>query len=108
MKAEQRTLSGDVQYRINEPFVMSAFNIKGGWLINTFSEKAGYNLINSERITEDGKLMRRKSTEYQKVNSVYVPIKNTEDTYDYSRDFKLRVHEDGVFKNIFTQGHYFS
>ena len=100
MKAEQRTLSGDLQYRIHEPFYMNAFNIKG-WLINTYSKKAGFNIIDSERITDDGKLMLRKSTEYQKVNGVYVPTRDTEDTYDYNRDFSLKIHEEGVFKNIF-------
>ncbi|MDD5063668.1 MAG: hypothetical protein PHQ35_02765 [Phycisphaerae bacterium] len=100
MKAEQRTLSGDLQYRIHEPFIMNTLNIKG-WLINTFSEKAGYNIIDSERITADGKLMLRKSTEYQKVNGVYVPIRDTKDTYDHNRDFSLQIHEEGVFKNIF-------
>jgi hypothetical protein len=100
MKAEKRTLSGDLQYRIHEPFLMNAFNIRG-WLINTYSEKAGYNIIDSERITADGKLMWRKRTEYQKVNGVYVPIRDTEDTYDYNRDFSLKIHEEGVFKDIF-------
>ncbi len=100
MKAEQRTLSGDLQYRIYEPFEINASNIKG-WLINTFSEKAGYNIIDSERITADGKLMWQKSTEYQKVNGVYVPIRDTVDTYDHNRDFSLQIHEEGVFKNIF-------
>lgn len=100
MKAEQRTLSGDLQYRIHEPFIMNTLNIKG-WLINTFSEKAGYNIIDSERITADGKSMLRKSTEYQKVNGVYVPIRDTKDTYDHNRDFSLQIHEEGVLKNIF-------
>jgi hypothetical protein len=100
MKAEQRTLSGDLQYRIHEPFYMNAFNIRG-WLINTFSENSGYNIIDSERVTDDGKLMWRKSTEYQKVNGVYVPIRDTEETYDYSSDFSLRKHEECVYKNIF-------
>jgi len=100
MKAEQRTLSGDLQYRIHEPFEINAFNIRG-WLINTFSEKSGYNIIDSERITADGKLMWRKSTEYQKVNGVYVPIRDTEDTYYYRSDFSLKIHNEDVFKNIF-------
>jgi len=99
MKAEQRTLSGDLQYRIHEPFYMNAFDIRG-WLINTYSEKAGYNIIDSERITVDGKLMWRKSTEYQKVNGVYVPIRDTEETYSYESDFSLRTHKEWVFKNV--------
>jgi hypothetical protein len=100
MKAEQRTLSGDLQYRIYEPFETKGLNIKG-WIINTFSEKAGYNIIDWEMMTADGKLMWRKSTEYQKVNGVYVPIRNTKDRYDFNSDFSLREHEEGVFKNIF-------
>jgi hypothetical protein len=44
--------------------------------------------------------MTKKSFEYQKVNGVYVPIRDTEDTYDYSRDFSLRSHEEDVFKNV--------
>ncbi|MDD5063665.1 MAG: hypothetical protein PHQ35_02750 [Phycisphaerae bacterium] len=101
MKAEQRILSGDLQYRIYEPFETNAFNIKKGWFINTFSEKAGFNIIDREMMTADGKLMLRKSTEYQKVNGVYVPIRYTKDRYDFNSDFSLREHEEGVFKNIF-------
>jgi len=100
MKAEQRTLSGDLQYRIYEPFETNAFNIKKGWIINTFSEKAGYNIIDWEMKTVDGKLMWRKSMEYQKINGIYVPIKYTEDRYDFNSDFSLREHEEGIFKNI--------
>ncbi|MFA5659236.1 MAG: hypothetical protein WC900_08120 [Oscillospiraceae bacterium] len=99
MKAEQRTLSGDLQYRVYEPFYMNAFNIKG-WLINTFSEKAGYNIIDSKRITEDGKLMARESTEYQKINGVYVPIKSTEKQFDYTGDFSLQSQQEETFKNV--------
>jgi hypothetical protein len=100
LKVEQRTLSGDVQYRVHEPFNINAFNINNCWIINTFSANSGYNIISSERIRADGKLMTKKSFEYQKVNGVYVPIRDTEDTYDYSRDFSLRSHEEDVFKNV--------
>lgn len=100
LKVEQRTLSGDVQYRVHEPFKLSGFVIINGWLINTFSANAGYNIISAERISADGKLMQRKSMEYQKVNSVYVPIRDTEDNYDFKRDFSLRVHTETVFKNV--------
>lgn len=99
MKAEQRTLSGDLQYRIHEPFYMNAFNIKG-WLINTFSERSGYNIIDSERITADGKLMVQESTEYQKINGVYVPIKSTEKQFDYTGDFSLKMQEEQTFNNV--------
>jgi hypothetical protein len=99
LKVEQQTLSGDVQYRVHEPFTLNAFGIKG-WLINTFSVNAGYNMVSSERIHADGKLMQKKSTEYQKVNGVYVPIRDAQDTYDYSRDFSLRVHDEEVFKDV--------
>lgn len=100
MKVEQRTISGDVQYRIHEPFNINAFNINDCWIINTFSANSGYNIISLQMITaKDGKLMQQKSIEYQKVNGVYVPIKNTEYTYDF-RDFNLRAHSETVYKNV--------
>jgi len=100
LKVEQRTLSGDIQYRVHEPFILITFKTFNGWVINTFSANAGYNIISSERICADGKLMQKKSTEYQKINGVYVPIKDAEDTYDYSRDFSLQGHTERVFKNV--------
>ena len=100
LKVEQRTVSGDVQYRVHEPFKMNVFNINNGWLINTFSANAGYNMISSERSRADGKPMQKNSTEYQKVNGVYVPIRAEEDSYDYSRDFRLRGYNETSFKNV--------
>jgi len=44
--------------------------------------------------------MWQKSTEYQKVNGVYVPIRDTEETYSYESDFSLRTHKEWVFKNV--------
>jgi len=99
MKVEQRTLSGDVQYRVHEPFVMNVFDINNVWEIKTFSANAGYNIISSEMTTDDGKLMHQESIEYQDVNGVYVPSRRTKDTFDY-RDFSLSSHKENVFKNV--------
>jgi len=101
LKVEERTLSGDVQYRVHEPLRLNTFDIKNFWIINTFSANAGYNIISSEKIRAgDGKLMEKQTMEYQKANGVYVPIRNTEDRYDFSRDFTLRSHEEIVLKNV--------
>jgi hypothetical protein len=99
LRVEQRTLSGDVQYRIHEPFRMNVFDINNIWQVKIFSANASYNMISWEMTSADGKLMHKKGLEYQKVNGVYVPIRDTEDTFDY-RDFSLRHHEEGVFKNV--------
>ncbi len=99
LKVEQRNLSGDVQYRVHEPSKTNSLGINNFWVINTFSANAGYNRISREMTSIDGKLMQKQSTEYQKVNGMYVPIRDTEDTYDF-RDFKPRVHVERVFKNV--------
>jgi len=99
-KVEQRTISGDLQYRIRLPFKLNRFDINNVWVTKIFSADAGYNMISSERTSADGgKLMQQESMEYEKINDVCVPIRRTKDTYDF-RDFTLRVHEENVFKNV--------
>jgi len=103
LKVEQRTLDGDVQYRVHEPLTFNVFDINNIWTVRTFSTNAGYNMISSEtRSADGGQLMHQKSMEYQKVNGVYVPIRGTEDKFDYSdyKDFSLRTHKEWVFKNV--------
>jgi hypothetical protein len=99
IKVEKRIISGDLQYRIQEPSWTNNPNIKNFWTINIFSANAGYNNISWETTNVDGKTMQKLTTEYQKVNDVYVPIKNIEDNYDF-RDFSLRSHFETVFKNV--------
>jgi len=103
LRVEQRTLSGDVQYRVHEPFSMNVFDINNVWVVKTFSANASYNMISSKMTSAEGQLMQQKSLEYQKVDGVYVPIRGTEDTFDY-RDFSLRVHKEQVFKNVRING----
>jgi hypothetical protein len=99
IKVEQKIISGDLQYRIHEPFWTNNPQIKNFWTINTFSQDAGYNRISWETTSIDGKTMQKLSTEYQKVNDVYVPIKNIEDNYDF-KNFSLQSHNETVFKNV--------
>ncbi|MFA5239627.1 MAG: hypothetical protein WC476_07990 [Phycisphaerae bacterium] len=100
-KVEQRTVSGDLQYRVHMPLRLNSFGIKYLWRIKTFSANTGYNMISLEMITADGgKLMQQENIEYQKINDVYVPVKRMKNTYDYSRDFSLRSQEEQVFKNV--------
>jgi hypothetical protein len=100
-KVEQRAVSGDLQYRVQLPLnKLNFFDIGNMWMIKIFSANAGYNMISSQTITVDGeKLMEQESTEYQEIDGVYVPIKETKDNYD-PRDFSLRSSEEKVFKNI--------
>jgi len=100
LKVEQRTLAGDLQYRIHRPYRLNSFGIKNFWMVQTFSTQAGYNMISWKMITADGgKLMQQESIEYQNINDVYVPIRSTKNSYDY-RDFTLRSTIEGVFRNV--------
>jgi hypothetical protein len=99
-KVEQRTVSGDVQYRVYNPYRINSFGIDNFWKIHTFSANSGYNIISLKMITaKDGKLMQQENIEYQKINGVYVPVRRTEDSYDF-RDFNLRSHTETAFKNV--------
>jgi hypothetical protein len=100
LKAEQRTLAGDLQYRIHRPYRLNSFGIKNFWMVQTFSTQAGYNMISWKMVTADGgKLMQQGSIEYQKINDVYVPIRSTKESYD-PRDFTLKSTEETVFRNV--------
>ncbi|MFA5240521.1 MAG: hypothetical protein WC476_12560 [Phycisphaerae bacterium] len=99
-KVEQKTVSGDLQYRVQIPFRLNSFGINNVWVTKIFSANAVYNMISSERITADGeKLIQQKSVEYQKIKSICVPIGHIEDTYDF-QDFTLQSHEERIFNNV--------
>lgn len=100
LKVEQRTLAGDLQYRIHSPYRLNSFGIKNFWKVQTFSTNADYNMISLKMVTADGgKLIQQESIEYQNINDVYVPIRSTKDSYD-PRDFTLQSTEEKVFRNV--------
>ena len=96
LKVEERKDGNDTEYRIQIPGKVSSTDYL--FMTMVFSSEKGFNIISLETTMSDGKLLQKRTWDYDLLDGVYVPSRTTEQIFE-RRNGELSYEERYTFKN---------